>query len=194
MTEPHLLTSRGKIFPLLNPKVEDIDLLSASRALAQINRYNGHCFRPYSVAEHCVRLTYAAQEDGHSHRMLLLILLHDFHESITGDFPSPIKTVLRLDDNFALDSLAWKLDMLLYEKLGIDPPNKDEAEIIKEYDYRILLNERDALLPKSPVPWFCEHLEPLEGVTFEEFPWYVWSNCFWVSYCYLSDQLNLSRD
>jgi hypothetical protein len=49
-------------------------------------RWNGHCHRPYSVAEHCVLLASRAPD-----HLKLTALMHDASEAYLGDVPSPLK-------------------------------------------------------------------------------------------------------
>lgn len=63
-------------------------------SLAHINRYNGHALRAYSVAEHSLLVADYAHSIGASKMQELLCLMHDAHESITGDVTSPVKQML----------------------------------------------------------------------------------------------------
>ncbi|WP_431152505.1 hypothetical protein [Acidovorax facilis] len=62
-----------------------------AHAGAQINRFTGHCIRPYSVVEHQLLCA-----DIAAHLMLpavvqLACLMHDAHEVYVGDCSSPVK-------------------------------------------------------------------------------------------------------
>lgn len=85
-----ILTYCGILFDLDNFKDEDISILDIAHALSNICRFNGHCKKFYSVAEHCVRasnLTYA-------YSSLLHILLHDASEAYLGDVVTPLKNMI----------------------------------------------------------------------------------------------------
>ena len=51
-------TFTGKTINLIMPKEEDIDILDIAHGLSNVCRYNGHCSKFYSVAEHSVLLSY----------------------------------------------------------------------------------------------------------------------------------------
>lgn len=63
-------------------------------SLAHINRYTGHAFRAYSVAEHSLLVADIAHSLGASKLLELVCLWHDAHECITGDVSSPVKQML----------------------------------------------------------------------------------------------------
>lgn len=54
-------------------------------------RYNGDCYRLYSVAEHSVHMTREAIERGASPTVALAVLLHDAPEHVTGDLVPDVK-------------------------------------------------------------------------------------------------------
>ena len=62
-----------------------------AHALAQINRFNGHAKRPYSVAEHSLVCMEIAQHLELPPVVQLACLMHDAHEAYTGDVATPIK-------------------------------------------------------------------------------------------------------
>lgn len=76
------------------PPIEEI-----SHSLAQINRFTGHCVRPYSVAEHSLLVYDIAVSSGASAITCLAALMHDAHECATNDVASPTKKVV---------GMAWR--------------------------------------------------------------------------------------
>ena len=135
--------------------IEDI-----ARALANICRYNGHCSRYYSVAEHSVLISRLVPQE-----LALAALLHDASEAYVGDVPSGLKRFM--GGNFkdlerkATDAVARGYE-LTYEQL--------ENPVIKSFDKRILIEEGDALMPPHPF-WeqLRRDLEPT-GVVLECWP------------------------
>lgn len=91
-------TYRGIRFYPLDPKPEDIDIRDIAHALSLKCRFNGHCSRFYSVAEHCVRATTEMENINRLYasypRVLLHVLLHDAGEAYLPDVPRPIKPSL----------------------------------------------------------------------------------------------------
>ena len=77
-----LQTYTGIQFWPLDPRPEEIDIQDIAHALSLLCRFNGHCQRFYSVAEHSVHVsTILAPEFG------LWGLLHDAAEAYLSDIP-----------------------------------------------------------------------------------------------------------
>jgi hypothetical protein len=84
------LTYTGKLFDLLNPDPERIDLRDIAHALARIGRFTGHGDQIFSDAQHSVIVCDLAPE--HLKRWALL---HDAEEAYGGDVSSPMKHAMR---------------------------------------------------------------------------------------------------
>jgi 5'-deoxynucleotidase YfbR-like HD superfamily hydrolase len=86
----HLLRGHdGKLFDPLDIRPGAITIEGVARALSHIPRFSGNADRNYSVAEHSMRVSKLAPE-GYK----LEGLLHDAHECILGDIPTPAKRAL----------------------------------------------------------------------------------------------------
>jgi hypothetical protein len=142
-------TFTGKAFYPLDPRPSEVDPVDIAHALSMICRFGGHSTRFYSVAEHSVLVSYAV-----SPAAALWGLMHDAAEAYVGDMVRPLKrsmpayqvTELRviraIADRFRLN---WKCP----------------AEV-KTADTRLLVDERDALMNASILPWgSLEGIEPL---------------------------------
>ncbi len=79
-----MLTYTGKPFDFDDPKVNIKDI---AHSLSQICRFGGHCEPFYSVAEHCLAMSYFCQHKRWG-------LLHDAAEAYTGDIVTPLKSKL----------------------------------------------------------------------------------------------------
>lgn len=143
-------TFTGRAFYPLDPRAEDIDPRDIAHALSMICRYGGHVRRFYSVAEHCVLMSYAVAPEH-----ALWALLHDATEAYVGDMIRPLKRSMP-----AYCEAEDRLMAVICERFGLSPTMPDEVHLA---DSRILLVERAALLGPSPQPWsdFLESLEPL---------------------------------
>ncbi|KKN77868.1 hypothetical protein LCGC14_0356050 [marine sediment metagenome] len=86
-----ILTYTGKVFDFWEPTPEMFCIEDIAHALAMQNRFNGHTVQPYSVAEHCVRMSYVEDRlPGDP----LTNLLHEVAEAYVGDIASPQKQYL----------------------------------------------------------------------------------------------------
>lgn len=129
-------TYTGKQFWPLNPKIEDINIFDIAHALSMNCRFNGHCKRFYSVAEHSVLVSlYCDNElDG---------LMHDASEAYLPDIARPIK-------NYFQDFKLTEKQLLkrIYKRYNII----SNAQT-KEIDVRILLDEKNQIMSNSPDDW-----------------------------------------
>lgn len=93
----HLLTYSGR---LLTPDSGHPSLIDIAVGLSRQPRFGGQTTRWWSVLDHtlfCDELLQSRHRQYHgwgdlSSRYRLAVLLHDAHEALTGDIPSPLKT------------------------------------------------------------------------------------------------------
>lgn len=143
-------TFTGRAFYPLDPRPQDIDHVDIAHALSMTCRYGGHTSRFYSVAEHCVLMSYAVAPEH-----ALWALLHDAGEAYVGDMVRPLK--LSMPDYRVVED---RIMSAICQRFGI--PAECPAEV-KEADSRILLDERAVVLGPTPQPWsdYIEGLSPL---------------------------------
>lgn len=79
-----------------------VNLGQIATALGHINRFNGNTIRPYSVAEHSIRVSQLVEP-----RHKLAALLHDAGEAFVGDIVSPIKREITGFDRLEHNVLVW---------------------------------------------------------------------------------------
>ncbi len=150
-------TATSRAFYPLAPEPHEIDLFEIASGLSRMCRYGGQIGRLefYSVAEHCVLLSYAVPPE-----LARWALLHDASEGLgLMDIPRPIKPAL---SGYA--ELEARLMRAVAERFGLDWPM---PAALKQYDDRILQNERAALWAGPPPhPWASDAAgPPLEGIT-----------------------------
>ena len=147
-------TFTGKAFYPFDPRPEDICIEDIAHALSNQCRYAGHTHKFYSVAEHSVLLSYAVHP-----QFARWALLHDSSEAYLTDIPRPIKHLLP-----QYKEAEARVMKCIVERFGLDP--LEEPEQVREYDTRILHNERDALLGRPPRSWGLVG-EPLTRLSIE---------------------------
>jgi hypothetical protein len=129
------------------PTIEEI-----AHSLAQINRFTGHCRRPYSVAEHSLLVVRIAASEGASPSAQLGALMHDAHEAFTGDVSSPVKWTI--GDQWDVFEKAQARG--LHAALGIRTLMQSHRADIKRWDLIALATERRDLTRFDPDvnnPW-----------------------------------------
>lgn len=141
-------TFSGARFYPLDPRPEEIDPTDIAHALSLLCRYGGHVDRFYSVAEHCVLMSEAVAPEH-----ALAALLHDATEAYVCDVPRPLKR--QLPGYREIESNVW---WAIAEHFGVKLYLPAE---VKEADNRILLTERDALMPNTRYSWSVDGMEPL---------------------------------
>lgn len=123
-----------------------------AHALAQINRFTGHCSRPYSVAEHSLLVSDLAERAGATPIVQLAALMHDAHEAYTGDVSSPVKWAV----GQAWDAFEHAQAASLHNVFGIRSVMTSHRAQIRQWDLIALATERRDLTAFDPVtdsPW-----------------------------------------
>lgn len=141
--------------------VEDI-----AKSLSQITRYRGATKFPITVAEHSVMVSRIAGELG-GREAALYGLVHDVHEIVVSDIPSPLKKFFAdTNPHFAqtLRYVEGLADVTLWPVLGVRYPMPEAvAAIVKRADLIALaVEKRDATVdsfpwsnPEKPLPGYC---------------------------------------
>lgn len=145
-------TYSGEPFYPLEPNLDHIDIVDIAHALSMLCRYNGHCKRFYSVAEHSVLISHTVDTEN-----ALWALLHDAAEAYIGDMVRPLKhempEFMAAEDNLEV-AIAGKFH------LGWPMPAQ-----VKEHDTRIVVDEREQNMAPAHLPWaLLDGFKPL-GVT-----------------------------
>jgi hypothetical protein len=133
-------TFTGRAFYPMAPQVGDVDQVDVAHALSLICRYGGHVKVFYSVAEHCVLMSYAVAPEN-----ALWALLHDATEAYLGDMVRPLKRMMP-----AYRDAENRLSDVIADRFGISRICPDEVKLA---DLRILHDERDVLMTDPPQSW-----------------------------------------
>lgn len=158
-----IVTAAGDELSMHRPAPGHITALSVAWALSQINRFNGHCIRPYSVAEHSLLVAdIAEQELGLDVHGQFAALMHDAHEAFCGDMHTPGKHML---------GTPWhhwehRWETTVRAAFTTATACAQHHAAIKQADLIALATERrDLLHPRATTPWAClQGIEPLQRV------------------------------
>ena len=145
-------TLSGRRFHFQEPDPDAMCIEDIAGAISKLCRYNGHCLRFYSVAEHCVLLAEAAQFQGFSLQTQYDLLMHDAAEAYLCDLPRPIKHQLA-----EYKAVEAKIERVMALKFCYQLDNP----VVKEWDSRIIRDERDQNMSRSGNEWATDVLEPL---------------------------------
>ena len=163
MSGSTIVTFLGNTFDYKGPGKTKYDIKDIAHSLSLTNRYRGHTSVPYSVAEHCVRVSRECHNDP------LAGLLHDAAEAYIGDISSPQKTEL----GWMIGGVFHPFDVkernvlhFLGKQLQIPglEDRTDTAEV-HDIDRRMFLTEVRDLLPESVefLSWAWGDLLPFEA-------------------------------
>jgi 5'-deoxynucleotidase YfbR-like HD superfamily hydrolase len=103
-----LQTYSGNAFYPKDGHITEIAIEDIAHALSHICRYNGHCRKFYSVAEHSVLVSrIIRQRWPNDLESIWAALLHDATEAYVGDVTTPLKVTMpqfmELEDKIALE-------------------------------------------------------------------------------------------
>lgn len=147
-------TFTGRAFFPLEVDPDNIDEFDIAHSLAMQCRYNGHVSRFYSVAEHCVHMSFVVPEED-----ALWALLHDATEAYVGDMVRPLKKHIPI-----FSEIEDRIMLAVCEKFHLNQNFMPDS--VKEADNRIIENERLALLKDPPYPWTV-HGDPYPEIEIE---------------------------
>lgn len=143
-------TFSGRAVDIFDPDPKQIIIEDVAHALSMICRFNGHCLRFYSVAEHSVLVAYRAMAhhqrqyaDPVPRRFVLWALLHDAAEAY-------LKSSVELS---AFKTHERNLRGVIEDKFVQSQPNPWAKDLITLADLEILALERDNAMAQAPRPW-----------------------------------------
>jgi len=111
------------------------DINDIATSLAGQPRFLGHTCKPYSVAEHCMRVAAIGPDSQR-----LQALMHDAAEAYTGDIPTPLKAAVP-----ELREIGRRIDAAIAERFSIAPTRAT----VDRADLTMLLTEaRDLCDPR----------------------------------------------
>lgn len=176
---PSRVGERGQRVDLVTPTVAQIDFRAVAAVLARVARFGAHTDEVLSVAQHCIEGARAIVRDIGNTEAAAAFLIHDAHEYLIGDIPTPVRdgiaahAVLVSGDiaagplvKNAIQSLKSTLDKAIHEAAGVPwPLSRETLSIVKTYDLRMGRTERDARLAPTPCLWDSawEQAEPVTG-------------------------------
>lgn len=148
-------TASEHLIDLEQPHSVDIEIGDIAKGLSQVNRYGGQTYRPYSVAQHSVYVSYAYPDFMSKYRDWVLTpsawgqvalagLMHDASEAYIGDVMKPLKEAMpqyrRIEANL-MEAIAQRFNI-----------NRDFLAAVHEVDVRVCVNEMNVLYRTGPYP------------------------------------------
>ena len=140
-------THSGLAFYPLSPDVAAINIGDIAHALSNQCRFAGHTSEHYSVAQHCVQVSWLLEDWGCSRDVVLWGLMHDASEAYLVDLPTPLKNHVsfepyRIAERHLMDTICQRFGMA----------NEMPSEV-KRADAAMLATEAKRLMPFRPEHW-----------------------------------------
>ncbi len=158
-----LPTRSGTPISLVEPTAAEVDFPELAWSLAHLNRYNGHAQTTVSVGLHLlIGLDIAPPA------LSALWLLHDAHESRTGEVVTPVKDALAYlaAERFGAvvaeqiktvrEQFEAMHDVAIHAAAGVEMPTALQRASLKQIDLIALATERRFFLAPCPRPWFID--------------------------------------
>jgi hypothetical protein len=156
--KPTIITVEGTYFDFTDPDSAQYTIRSIAHALSFVCRFGGHCRKFYSVAQHCVLLSYIVPEE-----YALEGLLHEAGEPFCGDMPSPLKMLLP-----EYKVIEKRVEASVLKRFGIT----DMPPCIKKADIVMLKTEQRDLMRRQNDDW--ELTRGAETLKQKIRPWPAW--------------------
>jgi hypothetical protein len=144
---PTILLGSGTYFDFEAPETAELTLEDVAYGLANSCRFAGQCVLRYtgrrvyySVAEHCLRMSYQVPAD-----LAYDALMHELGEATCGDMTGPLKAIC--PDYKAVEKRCEAAAMKRFRVKNIAPGT------IKHFDLRMLATERRDLMPWKGQEW-----------------------------------------
>lgn len=188
MTACTILTlANGRGVDLDNPSADDVDFDAYAEHLAKEKRFNGATpNEEYSVAQHLCLGTTAILKATGDIDLARYFSLHDGHEAVWKDDPTPKKRtiaarvaarcgVLAADILAVLDEIVFDHDVAIHLAAGLAWPMPDSTAVqVKHWDLTMFVTEWRDLMPGVVHPDWTpySHLVALPE-RIEPWPWQV---------------------
>jgi 5'-deoxynucleotidase YfbR-like HD superfamily hydrolase len=116
----YVRTFTGMDMHYQRPSLNHIVIEDIACHLSRINRYLGASQLPITVAAHSVNVAIQLAVLKQEPAVQLLGLLHDGHEYMTGDVPSPLKReIAARAKKDIIGQIAAEIDRVIFERFGL---------------------------------------------------------------------------
>lgn len=152
-------TYTGKKFFPLDPNFDDICIEDIAHSLSNQCRFSGHVKEFYSVAQHCVLVSYLTEDN-------LPGLMHDSSEAYLVDIPKPLKDSGEFESYKKYELNLQTMIYIKYCNLQLEPVSVKMADMIMlSTEASQLLNELhpEFILPTIPLEYKIEPWAPKEA-------------------------------
>jgi len=154
--EPWIQTYSGRRFNPTNPISDAIVIQDIAHSLSMLCRFTGHCRQFYSVAQHCVLVSYICDEAD-----ALWGLIHDSSEAFLQDLPKPLKRSGKFESYIEFEK---QMQLAICKRFEL--PETEPASVKKADTLLLTTEARDLMSPLHP-----DWKQPVEPLPFKIDPW-----------------------
>lgn len=143
------------------------------RGLSRQPRFGGQCRWDWTVLDHSLVCWHLVEPYAANSELQLHVLLHDAHEALLGDVPSPWKTPDR-------KQLEHQMNLRIWKQAGLKEPTAIQQAVIDLADTIALVAEARLVGPPklASYPWFTGQArnEKAEDLVFSVFVRNLYAN------------------
>ena len=143
MSPTAIETLHGNAFDfagVLAGESQHYDLNEIAWCLSRLPRFVCHTYKIVSVGEHSVAVSRRAEQIWHEAGAAGMV--HDWPETYTGDLNSPLKKMLRVNEETMFDRISDEIERQVWERFGIQINDKILAAV-KQADLEACAWERE---------------------------------------------------
>lgn len=141
-----IITPTGRVIDLTNVDPALVCIDDIAIGLANIHRWGG-CTR-YSVAAHSIHVSEILERQGYTPVVQMAGLLHDAHEYLLSDIPTPVKQLLNLYGHGCMQWVEAALQGAVLRALGYSAAMASHRREIEIADRIAAATEAIHLLPE----------------------------------------------
>lgn len=143
----------GRRLDVVDPQTDQIHIVDIARGLSREGRFANQTDDFYSVAQHSLLVEEILGRLPHASRMLRLCgLMHDAHEFVTRDIPTPVAQALNRLAPGALDAVKGRIQLAIDTRWGLHL-DADDKRALALADRKALLVEKQDLRIDPLVQW-----------------------------------------
>lgn len=137
--EPKIMLFSGAELDFRNPSASSFTIDDIAHGLSLLCRYAGQCRDFYSVAEHCLHVSYLVPEHAFAG------LMHDAAEAFVGDITRPLKQMLP-----QYKKIERSVEEVIFSRFNVSWPI---PSAVKQADLALLAAEQAHLMPPGTDRW-----------------------------------------
>lgn len=161
MVAPKIMLNSGLYFDIQYPHNSVITFNDIAHSLSNLCRFNGHCNKFYSVAQHSVLVSGLVADEFKA-----VALMHDMAEAVTGEITTPMKVLVP-----EFEDIQMTVHIELCRKFNLPEEIPQEVQLA---DLIMLATEKRDLMPEGNLIWeIIKNINPMSEIISPLTPFYA---------------------